>query len=186
MRRLHRLVLPPEQSLPALTNRQARSQNAMGGFRGRVFAFHAGSFFERVRGITPLIPSAMRRILSIVVVFVACSLGLRAQVSTSWISRYSGPTNTPEFARALAVDSAGNAYVTGVQSPDGTPNMVTIKYGPTGNQVWVNIYGESGLFEYPTDINVDATGNVYVYGTTGTVSQSDLVLFKYNSAGVQQ
>jgi hypothetical protein len=128
----------------------------------------------------------MCRTLSFVVVFVACSLGLRAQVSPSWISRYSGPTNTSDFARAMAVDAAGNAYVTGVQSPEGTPNMVTIKYGPTGNQVWVNIYGESGLFEYPTDINVDATGNVYVYGTTGTVSQSDLVLFKYNSAGVQQ
>ena len=128
----------------------------------------------------------MCRILCIAVAFVSCSLGLNAQVSTRWISRYSGPTNTQDFPHAMTVDAAGNAYIAGVQSPESEPNLVTIKYGPTGAQAWVRIYGESGVSEYPTDIDVDASGNVYVYGYTGTVAQSDLVLFKFDSAGVQQ
>src|SRR5688572_31910844 len=106
----------------------------------------------------------MCRIFSIAVAFITCSLGLDAQVSPRWIARYSGPTNTQDFARAMTVDSAGNSYITGVQSPESEPNLVTIKYGSTGGQAWVNIFGESGLSEYPTDIDVDAAGNVYVYG----------------------
>jgi len=128
----------------------------------------------------------MCRTLSFAVAFVACSLGLDAQVSTTWIARYSGPTNTQDFPRAMAVDAAGNAYIAGVQSPESTPRLVTIKYGPSGAQAWVNTRGATGLIEYATDIGVDATGNVYVYGYTGTSVQSDLVLFKFNSAGVQQ
>jgi hypothetical protein len=128
----------------------------------------------------------MCRILSIAVAFITGSLGLDAQVSTRWISRYSGPTNTQEFPRAMTVDAAGNAYVAAIQSPEGMPNMVTIKYGPTGAQAWVNIYGTDTTMEYPTDIEVDSAGNVYVYAATGNVAHSDLALFKFNSAGVQQ
>ena len=86
----------------------------------------------------------------------------------------------------MAVDAAGNAYIAGVRSPEGMPDMVTIKYGPTGAQAWVNIYGTDTAMEYPTDIEVDAAGNVYVYAATGHVAHSDLALFKFNSAGVQQ
>ena len=129
----------------------------------------------------------MCRVLSLICAsFLATSCALQAQVSPTWIARYSGPTNTQEFPRAMAVDSAGNAYVAAVQSSEGVPNLVTIKYGPTGAQAWVNIYGESGVSEYPTDIDVDATGNVYVYGFTVTGTQSDLVLLKFDSAGVRE
>jgi hypothetical protein len=127
----------------------------------------------------------MCRALSFAAAFVGCSLGLNAQVSTSWISRYSGPANTQEFPRAMTVDSAGNVYVTAVENPESLAiaNLVTIKYDSSGGQAWVYTYGAT-LSEYPTDIDVDAAGNVYVYGYT--LAQTYLFLIKLNSAGVQQ
>jgi len=129
----------------------------------------------------------MRRILSFVcAALLVSTLAAQAQVSASWTSRYSGPTNSQDTSRAIVVDPAGNAYVAGVQTTDNLPDIVTIKYGPAGNRLWVNNYGGSATIEYPTDLKVDSAGNVYVYGSTGTVSSSDLALFKFNAAGVQQ
>jgi hypothetical protein len=126
----------------------------------------------------------MRRILSVgCIVLLAGSFTLSGQVSPGWTSRYAGPTNSQDAPRSLVVDDAGNAYLAGVRTTDNLPDVVALKYGPSGEQVWVHTFGAGGTVEHPSDLEVDLLGNVYVYGSTGTLYSSDLALFKINSAG---
>ncbi|MCS3796889.1 SBBP repeat-containing protein [Niastella sp. OAS944] len=100
-----------------------------------------------------------------------------------WVARYNAGTNTSEEATALAVDALGNVYVTGTGNPmEFSPvDYVTIKYNTAGVQLWVARYGTADIDE-PTDIAVDAVGNVFVTGG----SAGDYATVKYNTAGAQQ
>jgi hypothetical protein len=77
---------------------------------------------------------------------------------------------------AIAVDAAGNAYVTGSCSflpypyPNPGSDYVTVKYDNNGNVVWVARYhgGKSRSLDGATAIAIDAQGNAYVTGGTGS------------------
>jgi hypothetical protein len=71
---------------------------------------------------------------------------------------------TPDSAlstQALAADGAGNSYITGSTNY----GIVTVKYNADGVQQWAATY-EDGDFDTAGAVAVDATGNVYVAGTT--------------------
>jgi len=81
---------------------------------------------------------------------------------------------------ALALDSSGNAYVTGhVYKPldGGDRDYLTVKYSPSGAALWTRTY-DAGGNESAADVAVDGSGNVHVAGTSGVI--------RYNSAGTQQ
>jgi len=109
---------------------------------------------------------------------------LSAGVDTAWVRRYDGPAHGGDMAEALAVDSAGNVYVTGRSASDTSGNaqyldFVTIKYYPNGDTAWVR-RADFGGKDIPSGLGVDAQGNVYV---TGTNNDSRMVTVKYDSAG---
>ena len=109
-----------------------------------------------------------------------------------WVARYNGTGNGYDNAKALAVDTSGNVYVTGSSfGSEGVSDYeyATIKYSPEGNELWVAHYNAPGNSGYQAeDIAVDANGNVYVTGR-GAVSYgspSFYATIKYNNAGVEQ
>src|SRR5881296_1178884 len=57
-----------------------------------------------------------------------------------WLARYDGPTGDRDYANAIAVDSAGNVYVTGWSGLPDYSDYATVKYDVNLNQVWVARY----------------------------------------------
>jgi uncharacterized delta-60 repeat protein len=110
-----------------------------------------------------------------------------------WAARYNGPGNSYDFAMSMAVDPAGNVYVTGSSQPSGTGgnlyyDYATVKYDNNGNEVGTARYnGPGNSLDVAFDIALDASGNVFVtghsQGETGT--NNDYATIKYDSSLAQ-
>jgi hypothetical protein len=57
-----------------------------------------------------------------------------------WGRRYDSPYHRADVAQALAVDAAGNVYVTGYTGNETNTDYVTIKYDANGNWLWGRRY----------------------------------------------
>lgn len=112
-----------------------------------------------------------------------------AQPPLLWYQTYNGPPDNADKAVSLAVDATGNSYVTGAAyAPNGTLDMVTIKYDPNGNQLWLRSFnGSANQNDQAVKLVLDNSGNVYVTGYTENLnSQHDITTIKYNTNGVLQ
>src|SRR5215510_4225138 len=86
-----------------------------------------------------------------------------------WTNRYNAVENNHDYARAIAVDRRGNAFVTGSSADRGSYSYTTIKYSGAGVPLWTNLYnGTSNTADYATSIAVDRSGNVFVTGRSYT------------------
>lgn len=101
-----------------------------------------------------------------------------------WMSQYDSGTGYDQ-ANALAVDCAGNVWITGrKQDTNLADDLLTIKYnGKTGAQMWLDTYTGSNLNDVGNDIAIYGAGtsnNIYVVGTTETAAtQQDALARKY-------
>jgi hypothetical protein len=104
-----------------------------------------------------------------------------------WVAHYDGPLSDLDQAYALALDGDGNVYVTGRSrglGGGGGEDIATIKYDPTGNQLWVVRYnGAADGYDLGLDIAVDSFGNVYVLGQTRGALNEDFITIKYDTNG---
>src|SRR5574341_1204041 len=102
---------------------------------------------------------------------------------TLWVRRYKGPGNSDDYASALALDTAGNLYVTGSSWGSGTFNdYATIKYAPNGDELWVRRYnGPANDYDNASALAVDNSGNLYVTGNSygGIGTYFDYATIKY-------
>jgi len=105
-----------------------------------------------------------------------------------WVAEYDGPSNGNDYANDVAVDQAGNVYVTGASVSITSYDYATIKYDSLENQIWVARYNGTGNSSDGADcIALDSAGNVYVAGSSEGGSQTgyDYVAIKYDSMGNQ-
>ena len=81
-------------------------------------------------------------------------------------------------ATGIAVDSSGNAYITGSEGLAGTSNILLKKYDSFEIEVWVKTFGPHALGK---GIAVDNNGNVYVTGYETDAGQGlNVTVRKYN------
>ncbi|MCC6498432.1 MAG: SBBP repeat-containing protein, partial [Propionibacteriaceae bacterium] len=98
------------------------------------------------------------------------------------------PDDRP-LERGMAVDGAGNTYVLGRSYNGKDWDYKTVKHDPTGAVAWARTYSGPGGYDEPRALALDASGNVYVTGTSSTSSSGGAYRYltiKYDPAGVQQ
>jgi hypothetical protein len=102
-----------------------------------------------------------------------------------WVARYGNTAYGYHFANAIALDTAGNVYVTGQSPGPGTGNdYATIKYSPDGQELWVQRYdGPAHGDDVATAIAVAPDGSVYVTGWSTTSSNLiEITTIKYTQS----
>jgi uncharacterized delta-60 repeat protein len=98
-----------------------------------------------------------------------------------WAQRYNWPGGDDDDGVAIALDPAGDAYVTGKSKGGGTGyDFATIKYSSAdGTQIWTNRFNSSGgANDYPVGVLVDSHYNAYVVGQSANI---DCIVIKYQS-----
>ncbi|MDJ0763518.1 MAG: NosD domain-containing protein [Myxococcota bacterium] len=110
------------------------------------------------------------------------------QGNQQWVARYSGPDDYQNGAYTVALDDAGNIYVTGhgYESEDDILDLVTVKYDPQGVEQWVAVQ-EVGVANHENpNMVVDGQGNVYAISYYGELPETrDYLTVKYNTQGYQ-
>ncbi|MDH4027448.1 MAG: SBBP repeat-containing protein, partial [Nitrospirota bacterium] len=102
--------------------------------------------------------------------------------TAQWGQGYNGTGNGFDKATDLAVDAAGNVYVTGYSTGQGTStDYFTIKYDPAGAAQWEDRFNGTGnLFDSANAISCDAANNIYITGySTGSTNNYDYYTIKY-------
>jgi len=93
-------------------------------------------------------------------------------------SRYD--SGTDDVAAGIAVDAAGNVYVTGRFYNGYNMDIRTIKYDSMGNSIW-NVTYDGGYDDVAVGISLDGAGNVFVGTTSSNGTNDDFRTLKYNA-----
>jgi hypothetical protein len=106
-----------------------------------------------------------------------------------WVARFDGSGGWNDEGQKVIAGNDGYVYVTGDAnqfSSGSIKNYVTIKYyAIDGDTAWVRTYnGSADSSDQARDMEVDASGNVYVTGSSrGVGTLNDILTVKYDSLG---
>jgi len=103
-----------------------------------------------------------------------------------WVVRYNGPDNGDDIAFDLALDNAGNIYVTGYSADSSSVfDYATVKYDSLGTELWVSRYnGPGNHWDRANALTIDDNSNIYVTGFgQGLGTDNDYATIKYDSSG---
>ncbi len=119
------------------------------------------------------------------------SQSLSDSIRVEWLNYFAADSASDgdDQAQAVAVDDAGNVYVTGSSdSPLAGRDFYTVKYSPSGARLWSARYnGSAHWHDGAQALAVDRHGNVYVTGSSwGVDTSNDFATVKYNRNGEQQ
>ena len=95
-------------------------------------------------------------------------------------------SNTWDDARAVAVDSNDNVFITGMTKSfgDSGGDIYIIKYNSSGHEQWIRHWNnQQGDIAY--DISVDSKDNIYVTGISYISHDEYICLIKYDTNGNQ-
>lgn len=115
--------------------------------------------------------------------------------SEQWVVHYNGPANGYDIPEAITTDDDGNIYVTGISEGfNSQRDIATIKYNMNGQVLWVACFnGSDNLDDWPNEIAVDVSGNIYVTGGSAYYTNNssiktlsyDFMTIKYDNNGNQ-
>jgi hypothetical protein len=117
--------------------------------------------------------------------FLACFVFGQIPPATEWVKKYDIGGGKASLC-AMKTDAERNVYLVGGMTPYGTNNIITMKIDSRGNLLWKAVYNGpySRPEDWPTDMDVDPDGNVYVLGTSrGQNGPYDYVILKYDNNG---
>ena len=103
-----------------------------------------------------------------------------------WLRRYARSGSSDDRPNDIALDAAGNVYVTGHSAgAGGSFDVLTLKFDPAGHRRWVrNWEGPAGGYDNGYAVAVTGAGTVYVAGqTAGITSSDDAFVLKYSTGG---
>ncbi|MGB7063078.1 MAG: SBBP repeat-containing protein [Candidatus Zixiibacteriota bacterium] len=106
----------------------------------------------------------------------------------AWISRYDARGCIESGARAIAVDQDGNVFVTGRcgGGPETNNDYLTVAYDKYGKELWSARYnGPDNESDQAEAVDLDASGNVYVAGTSQNFASNLITIVKYSPEGNQ-
>jgi uncharacterized repeat protein (TIGR02543 family) len=130
----------------------------------------------------------------------AANVTLYAKWTVKWAgTKLIGVAGTNTEAYGVAVDASGNVYAVGYTSGGldgntltGTSDACLTKYDSSGNKLYTKLIGAAGKDTWAAGVAVDASGNVYVTGSTGggmdgntLTGTRDFFLTVYDSAGTK-
>jgi hypothetical protein len=104
--------------------------------------------------------------------------------SALWTNRYGSESGFAE-ARAVAIRTNGDIFVTGSTYVETDSDFLTIKYSAAGVPLWTNLYdGPAMLYDSARAVALDGSGNVVITGySQSTNGGGDLITIKYSNDG---
>ena len=112
--------------------------------------------------------------------FDYCTIKYNSSGVQQWVRTYNGPVNGEDEATKIAVDNAGNIYVSGYSEISGGGFVyTTIKYSPGGEQLWFRSHSFASGNTHVTGMVIDDSCNIYITGDCVSAA----VTVKYDSSG---
>lgn len=125
-----------------------------------------------------------KSILLLATLSILCLTGMNSNAQTpNWLWAKAAGGIGYDYAQSVAVDSAGNSYMTGYFNMGinfgldswlsaGSADIYVVKFDPAGNFLWSKAFGGTDA-DIANSIALDASGNIYIAG----YFKSPLLLF---------